>query len=126
MALSDKPVLLVDDDDLLRDVVRRALTRLLPNPVFAFGNGNEAVEWAQANRPAVAVLDVDMSPMNGIAVAVALLERWPDLPIVFLTGSADDHVHEEAATLRPVAILAKPVSVGNVADTIRSALGSAV
>ena len=79
-------VLLADD----HAAVREALAVLIDNQpdmqvVAQAGNGDEAVERARHMRPDVAIIDVAMPAMSGLAVTVALKDAIPATRIVMLT-----------------------------------------
>jgi two-component system response regulator DesR len=79
-------VLLADDQHL----VRGALAALLSleddlDVVAQVGRGDEVVAAAQAARPDVALLDVEMPGLDGIAAAAALHTAVPDCRVLILT-----------------------------------------
>jgi DNA-binding NarL/FixJ family response regulator len=81
-------VALVEDEPLLRDLLRIALSqhpRL--ETVGAFGDGTAAVASIPRLRPQVALLDIDLGPgPNGIQVGMLLREQMPDIGIVLLSN----------------------------------------
>jgi DNA-binding NarL/FixJ family response regulator len=83
-------VLLADD----HETVRQGLKLLIDGQpdmevVGEAGDGEAAVAQAPALRPDVAVLDVSMPRMNGLAAARAIRERVPDTAVVALTRYSD-------------------------------------
>jgi CheY-like chemotaxis protein/anti-sigma regulatory factor (Ser/Thr protein kinase) len=81
------PILVAEDHEPSRRALARVL-RGLGYTVFEAGDGREAVELAQAERPFVVLMDVNMPGMDGIE-AVRALRSDPatrDLPIFALTG----------------------------------------
>jgi two-component system response regulator DesR len=80
-------ILLAED----QHVVRGALVALLEleadlTVVAQTGRGDEVLPAALAHRPDVAVLDVDMPGLDGLAAAAQLYERLPECPTLILTG----------------------------------------
>lgn len=79
-------LLLADDQELIRS----ALARLLDleedfSVVAAVGRGDEVVEAARATQPDVALLDVEMPGIDGLAAAALLAEQLPACRTLILT-----------------------------------------
>lgn len=116
---SGRPILLVDDDLVLLDATKQFLEREIPGArVTAFGNGADALAASMDTKPRIAVLDVEMSPMSGLDVGTALRARWPDLPIMFVTGTASQLVTPQIEQLDAVAHLRKPVRTTDLLDAV--------
>ncbi len=114
-------VALVEDVDDLRRVLAQALEEL-GFRVDAFASGDEALAWAEGGLETLdaVVSDVVMPGISGIALAQALRERRPRLPIVLVSGDLREHVR---ATLPPdVLFLQKPFSIDELARLLRAAL----
>jgi two-component system cell cycle sensor histidine kinase/response regulator CckA len=76
---------LVDDEDNLR----RLLSKLLKSggfDVIDFTNSPEALSWSEGNDIDVLVTDVTLSDIDGGALARAMIERNPELLVVFISG----------------------------------------
>ncbi|MBN2233079.1 MAG: response regulator transcription factor [Deltaproteobacteria bacterium] len=83
-------VLLADDHSIVRAGLARIIAESGDLTVIAeAADGEEALRLAAASRPDVAVIDISMPGMDGLAVADELLRRDPDLPVIILT------MHEE-------------------------------
>ncbi|MCO4744511.1 MAG: response regulator [Proteobacteria bacterium] len=80
-------VLVVEDDDDVRDLVRRSLTRE-GYSVRTARNGRLALEELETLRPALVLLDLMMPEMDGFAVVAAMRENpeLADIPVVILTA----------------------------------------
>ena len=99
----------VDDERLLmEDTV--AMCRTLPgvSEVEGFVSPEEALRWVEQHPVDVALLDIDMPQMNGLALAAAIKERTPDTAVIFLTGYSEYAL--EAFSLRASGYLVKPVT----------------
>ena len=84
-ALSDKSLLLLDDDQALRTRLGRAL-EARGFEVMTAGSVAEATEQLRTGAPAFAVLDMRLEDGNGLKVVEAVRERRADARIVMLTG----------------------------------------
>jgi CheY-like chemotaxis protein len=88
VALPAATVLLVDDDDHVRETASEMLGELGLEVVKA-RSGPEALDLALPGQVSVAVLDYAMPGMTGAELAKHLRARWPGLPVVFVTGYSD-------------------------------------
>lgn len=101
-------VLIVDDEPLARDRLRRLMLRLRPQArLLEAGNGREALAVVDQSDPELVLLDVRMPEMDGVAVAtqLATLPRPP--AVIFCT--AYDEYALEALNQNAIAYLLKPV-----------------
>jgi len=81
-------VLIADDHPLYREAVARQIMRLLPDAtVEEAASMEEASALADAARPGLLVFDYYMPGMSPAAVA-QLTEKFPDVPILVLSGGA--------------------------------------
>jgi len=96
-----KPILLVEDDEVDVLTMRRALRELaVANPLTVVGNGEEALEVLRngANRrPALIFLDLNMPRMSGLEFLRQVRSDGcaAGIPIVVLTTSRQDHDVQE-------------------------------
>jgi CheY-like chemotaxis protein len=91
----DRPILVVDDDPGLRELVRRILEREGYEVVEA-ENGRVALERLRESVPGVILLDLMMPELDGFDVvsAVRAHAAWREIPIIVVTAkdlSADEH-----------------------------------
>lgn len=92
-------LLIVDDDDQLRQALARRFQRL-GMTVTAAANGEEALAQAAKTRCDVALLDLHMPGMNGIEVLEKLRERQPELEVLLLTAHGSIETAIEDGTRR--------------------------
>ena len=83
-------VILVDDEEIILTGGLPVLEAALPNATIAgFTRPSEAIEFARANKFALAFLDIELGRMSGLELCLKLLEINPHTNIVFLTAYAD-------------------------------------
>jgi PAS domain S-box-containing protein len=117
-------ILFVDDEVALGTIATRIL-QPLGYRVTAFTSASDAVA-AFAARPNdfdIVITDLTMPGMTGMALADALRETRPDIPILLATGYVEESVREQASLLGFREILAKPLSRQQLAEALRRALG---
>jgi len=114
-------ILLVEDEATVRAVAERALTRHGYN-VLTAENGEAALEIL-AREPGIDLMisDVVMPTMDGPTTARAARISHPDLPILFISGYAEEQLRQ-SIDLPRVGFLAKPFSVHTLAEAARDAL----
>ncbi len=125
----NKPILLVDDDVVDVKTTLRALQQhKVPNPLRVVHNGAEALaylrregECADAEQPAVILLDLNMPVMNGIEFLreVKSDERLKGIPVVVLTTSREESDLAASRELGAAGYIAKPLEFSKFLDAIQ-------
>ena len=114
-------ILLVEDEDMVRAVAERALARQ-GYTVLTAEHGEAALELLEgSDRPDLLISDVVMPTMDGPTMVRHVRERYPDLPIVFMSGYAEEQLRR-SIDLDNVLFLAKPFSVQQLAEVTREAM----
>lgn len=85
-----KRVLIADDSDLIRELIRALLKGRMEVEVCAeTADGQETLDWALALQPDVVILDVLMPKLNGIEVASVLKKKLPSAKLILFTMYGD-------------------------------------
>jgi DNA-binding NarL/FixJ family response regulator len=84
-AVPKRRILVIDDGDSVRDVIRIFLEHAGFEVCGEGADGVEAVEQAKKLKPDLIVLDLAMPRRNGAEAATILSKTMPDVPIVLLT-----------------------------------------
>ena len=101
-------VLLADDEAMIRAGVAAILASDKEIAVVAeAADGREAVELARANRPDVALLDIRMPGLDGLAAAEEIRKLLPDTGVLMLTTFGEDEYIERALGLGASGFLLK-------------------
>jgi CheY-like chemotaxis protein len=103
-------VLLVDDERMLRRVIRRGLVRAGFEVVEA-DNGVAALELLARERFDLVVSDVHMPLMDGVELLEAVSTAQPAVPVVLISGSLEVQGKEEARRLGAFDFLKKPFAL---------------
>jgi len=78
-------ILLVEDDDLVRDMLYQVLTRA-SHTVQTATNGEEAAEILSHSEPDVMVTDIIMPKKSGITLISEVKNKHPDMEIIAISG----------------------------------------
>jgi FixJ family two-component response regulator len=119
--LPPKWVSIVEDDAAVRD----AITDFLESSglvVEAFASAEEFVESASMDKKACLILDVGLPHMSGLDLQGRLHRDGYSIPIIFLTGNADETVKNQAMQAGAVRFLYKPFDHQDLLDAVYSAL----
>lgn len=112
-------VLVVDDDDAVREVTAGYLADLGYTVVEA-GSGGGALEAFDRREDIEAVvLDFAMPGMNGVSLAREILARRPNLPVLFATGYADA---DALASTPDEQVILKPFDQAELAEKLSDAI----
>lgn len=118
-------VLVVDDDELLREVAKAALELVGGWRVTTVRSGGEAQSQAVALRPDAILLDVMMPGLDGPGTVRGLRQdaRTHDIPIVFLTAKLSAGKHTAWEHLDLAGVIPKPFDPMTLATDMAHLLG---
>jgi two-component system response regulator DesR len=113
--------LLLADDQAL---VRQALAALLEleedfTVVAEVGRGDEVVEAARRSSPDVALLDIEMPGVDGLAAAAALTQEMPDTKVLILTTFGRPGYLRRAMESGALGFVVKDAPAEQLADAVR-------
>ena len=120
-----RKILLVDDEDDIREVAQMSLEMTAGWDVVAAPSGADALRMAAAERPDAILLDVMMPGMDGPATARALkaAAETAEIPIILLTAKVQAADRRRFDDLGVAGILSKPFDPMSLADQVRGVLG---
>lgn len=117
-------IMLVDDDQPILELMEILLVRIGHEPLIV-PDVLEALEIVKKDPPALILLDVMMTPMDGWEFLKKIREEYgmKDLPVILFTASPS--VEERFGTMhdKQLGILEKPVSLADFKEGIEKFLG---
>ena len=118
-------ILLAEDEIAVRALVTRALTQD-GHDVVATVDGGEAYDAFTSAKEKFDLLltDIKMPVMDGIALALAVARDNPELPIVLMTGYADQRERASGLDALIYDVIAKPFTLGEIQYAIAGALAA--
>lgn len=126
MKITNKPILLVEDDRVDTMTVKRALKEIhVTNPLVHLENGEEAVHYLQDSeqeKPCIILLDLNMPIMNGIEFLQVVKhdDQLRRIPVVVLTTSEEQQDKVNSFNLGVAGYMAKPVDYRQFVEVMRS------
>jgi len=116
-------VLVAEDEDGVRELLRKTLTEY-GYTVLTARHGRDALLLAteQGDRLDLLVTDIVMPEMSGRELAETLLDRRPDLKVLYISGYTDDEVLQRGVRGREVGLLRKPFATEELARRVRTVL----
>ncbi len=122
--MTTKRILIVDDDERIREVVRMCLIKLAKWQVIIATSGQEAIQTATDEQPDAILLDVSMPGMNGIETLqqLQLKECTQSIPVIFLTAKVLRAEQLHYQQLGVAGLIAKPFDPLQIAVEINRIL----
>jgi len=116
-------VLLVEDEDAVRVFSSRALRNKGYN-VLEARSGEEALEVLnkEGGQIDLTVTDVVMPQMDGPTLYKHILEHWPEMKVVFVSGYTEDRLREQFSAGETIHFLGKPFSLKQLASKVKELL----
>jgi DNA-binding NtrC family response regulator len=114
-------ILVVDDEEGIRQALTRFLTRL-GYQVQAAANAKEALEHQGAHRPQAMLCDIRMPETSGVELLPKMLAQDPDLAIIMLTAIDEPRTAIECLKLGASDYLIKPVDLDELEFSLQHAL----
>ena len=116
-------ILLVEDEDSVRDLTRRILA-LAGYQVLSARDANEALEVSAQHPERIDLLltDVIMSGLSGPRLAETLLTIRPKVAVLFMSGYNEDTILRQGVLMHGVAYLQKPFTPAALLRRVRQAL----
>lgn len=116
-----KSILVIDDDDSLRQVVEYNLGEE-GYAVLTAADGTRGLQLFQANNVDLVLTDVRMPEMDGLELLTRLKAMQPDLPVIVLTAFGTINAAVEAIKLGAFDYLTKPFPRDQLKSAVRKAL----
>lgn len=117
-----QPILLVEDDESVR-MLNSEVLLALGYEVLIANDAHQALEIMESlPQLDLLVTDVGLPGMNGRQLAEIAQQRWPDLPVLFLTGYAQNAANRENFLGPHMELLTKPFPLQVLAELVSKML----
>lgn len=114
-------ILLVDDEEELRDGIRRKIDWEALGFTLAgeAGNGEDALELAEQIMPDVVLTDIKMPFMDGLTLCRQLKQQFPAIRIVIFSGFDDFEYARQAIGMNVFEYILKPLTAAELTDVLQ-------
>lgn len=123
-------VLVIDDNDFIRDLVASMLRDIGFKDIAQARDGHDALRQLETAAPGLILCDISMKPMNGLEFVEALRKRaapgGAEIPVIFLTAHTEAPIVKRANKLGVEAYVVKPVQKKQLEARVMSVLGRAM
>lgn len=111
-------ILIVDDNDLMRTLLRGILRSENCQVIGEARNGSIALESIARNKPDIVFLDVVMPEMDGLEALQNIKKKYPEIVVVMITGNPSKENVEESIQGGASGFIIKPFNSAKVLDTL--------
>jgi len=116
-------VLIVDDDKDLLASLKEGLGKFNETfSVFTSVDGLDAIEKLKNNTVSLVVTDLKMEPMDGFGLLSHIMENYPDIPVIIITGYGTPEMERLAKKGGAVGYIQKPFIVKDLAVKMMTTL----
>jgi DNA-binding LytR/AlgR family response regulator len=111
-------ILIVEDDMVIAANISLQLTKLGYSVTGIESRGEDAVHHAKENLPDIILMDINLKgQLDGIETA-KLIQKFSDIPLIYLTGNSDEVSFQKAKETHPFAFISKPFNKLNLERTV--------
>ena len=121
MAVEQLRILVVDDEETVRNLLQRTLAEAGYNVTTA-ANGEETLSAVSQGEIEVVLLDIKMPGMSGIEVLGKLTAYWPEICVIIVTAVVDTQTAVEALKMGAYDYITKPFNRDEVVKKVQEAV----
>lgn len=123
--MAEKKILIIDDEDDIREVAAMSLETIAGWIVVQAHNGSAGVQKAASEKPDAILLDVMMPDVDGPATLQKLRANadTASIPVIFLTAKVQSTERKRLSDLGVAAVLSKPFDPMLLSEQISEVLG---
>ena len=125
MASTPYSVLIVDDNDLMRTLLRGILRSETFQVTSEAKNGVLALESIEKSKPDIVFLDVMMPEMDGLETLQAIKAKHPEIIVIMITGNPSAENVKESIQGGAGGFIIKPFNSAKVMETLARAIQAA-
>jgi len=111
-------VLIIDDDEIVRDVFLRVLQKRENVKVFVAENGYEGIEILKRNPLHTIFLDLGLPDINGIETFKKIQRLNLNVIVTFMTASSNLSLEEKAKKIPNTQVVYKPLEIEEIYNII--------
>jgi len=114
-------ILVVDDENIVLDSCQRVL-EADGFEVFLVPSADKALKAMKKDDFALLLIDVKMPGHDGMYLMREVKEKWPDIPIIVMSGYHTKEIIEEAVKIGAATFIAKPFTPDELLEALRQVI----
>ena len=115
--------MIVDDNDIMRTILRGIVRGDKYEVIGEARNGNVAVEMAERLKPDIVCLDVVMPEKSGLEALSEIKAARPETEVVMITANAEPDTVQESIINGAAGFIIKPFNAARVLDALEKVAG---
>jgi two-component system, chemotaxis family, chemotaxis protein CheY len=115
---SDIKVVIVDDSDFSRSIIRKMLTEEGIDIVGEASNAETALNVIKDKQPNIVITDIVMPEISGIELTEKIVQNFDDVSVIVISSLSQEHVVLEAITAGASDFIAKPIQKQQLLDSL--------
>lgn len=120
-----RSILLIEDEDLFREVATDALQRGLSDTVvMSAPDGHAAITIMSKDMPSLVITDLQMPGIDGFGVLEFVAAQRQEIPVIVLSAFLTPDIEQRAEAAGAVVLLEKPVELDRLTTIVRQLLDS--
>ena len=119
----EKKILIVDDAAFMRMMIKNSLTTNGYNNLIEAGDGLQALESYQTEKPDLVIMDITMPNMDGIQALQAIKAFDKDAKIVMCSAMGQESMVVDAIRFGALDFIVKPFKPDRILQTVQKVLG---
>ncbi len=112
-------ILIADDNEITRDLMRTFLQDMKHQIVGEAENGNEAVQAYSAHKPDLVLMDLVMPAKTGLEALQEILAADPAAKVIMVTAVQQEGMIQELLSKGAIAVLRKPFSYPELVEVLK-------
>jgi len=125
-AASKLSVVVIDDQQTIRSLVRAGLNQIAINDIREFANAQDALMYIKVHGPNVVISDYNMPGMDGLGLleGIRAIDKLKTTAFILLTGRAEKELVQRAVQLGANNYLVKPFTIATLKQKIEQVVGA--
>ena len=114
----DLKIVIVDDSDFSRSIIRRMLTEENMNIVGEANGAEAAIGIIKETNPNIVITDIVMPDVSGIELTEKISQNFEDISVIVVSSLSQEHIVLEAIAAGASDFISKPIQKQQLIDSI--------
>lgn len=121
---SDMKVVIVDDSDFSRSIIRKMLTEEGIEIVGEASSAEAALAVIKEKKPNIVITDIVMPEISGIELTEKINQNFNDISVIVISSLSQEHVVLEAIGAGASDFIAKPIQKQQLIDSLEKIIST--